>query len=190
MIGALQGEIFHKNNNSLILMVNGIGYKVFVPGNLLEKSKIHDQQLLYIHTHVREDMLNLFGFKEVGELDLFELLISVSGIGPKTAMLVIDRGVSSVKQAISNADVSFFSSIPRLGKKNSQKIIIELKNKLGSLLELDLSNDQNGETQDIISALKQIGFTQKEIIEAIKKLPENDYSLSQKIKETLKILGK
>lgn len=190
MIGALSGEVIHKKANSLILMVNGVGYKIFVPQNLLHQIKVTNKGLFYIYTHVREDALNLFGFKEEDELELFEFLLSVPGIGPKTAMLVIDRGAENIKQAISKADVTFFTSIPRLGRKNSQKIIIELKNKLGSLVDLDLQGSSSGETNEVIGGLKQIGFTQKEIAEVLKKLPAHAITVEQKIREALKLLGK
>lgn len=189
MIGALSGKVILKRHNSIILMVNGVGYLVYVSQSTLDKLTPKKEILLYIYTHVREDTLNLFGFTQVSELEMFEFLISVSGIGPKTAMLVIDRGVENIKHAIIKADVAFFTSIPRLGKKNSQKLIIELKSKLGSLIDLDLKEDLSGETQEVIVALKQIGFTQKEVLEAVKKLPGN-LTLEQKIRESLKILGK
>jgi holliday junction DNA helicase RuvA len=190
MIGALEGEVLFKKTNSFVLMVNGVGYKIFVTQNILDKIQIKKKELFYIYTHVREDILNLYGFKKADELDIFELLISVSGIGPKTAILVIDRGVDNIKQAISTADVSFFTTIPRLGKKNSQKIIIELKNKLDNLVDLDLRTDIGSETNEIISALKQMGFTQSEIIESLKKIPKKALTVEQKIRETLKLLGK
>ena len=188
MIGALTGKIFYKKNNAIVLMVNGTGYLVFIPQNLLARLKQNELITLFIHTHVREDALNLYGFTKSQELGMFELLLSVSGIGPKTAMLVIDRGVEQIGRAIISADISFFTSIPRLGKKNSQKIIIELKNKLGSTTDLNLLNE-GGETQELIGALRQFGFTRNEILETIKKQPENVKTLEEKVRQSLKILG-
>ena len=188
MIGALVGTVFRARRNPLILMVGGVGYAVSVPGQLLQKTKPDDKLTLYTQTYAREDALALFGFASEEELELFELLQTVPGIGPRTALLVIDRGSAAIKHAVTSGDVDFFTTVPRLGRKNAQKIIIELKSKLGSLGELDLS-DNVGETKEIIDALTDMGFKRKEIIEVVKKLNPED-TLAVKVKTALKMLGK
>src|SRR3989339_1436249 len=127
MIGALRGKIFSKSQNSVILFAGDVGYTVFVTNRFLEKTKTDTDAFLFIHTHIRDDVFDLFGFPTTQELHLFKLLLTVSGIGPKTALAIIDRGVLAVTQAVQQSDVDFFTTIPRLGKKNAQKIIIELK---------------------------------------------------------------
>lgn len=189
MIGALAGVVLYKKGEAIVLLTGGVGYLVYVPKNILEKLHQDDKIQLYIHTHVREDSLSLFGFKNREELKLFELLISVSGIGPKTALLVVDQGVSQVERAVASADVDFFSSIPRLGRKNSQKIIIELKSKLGVFSNLNLKSLDENETQDLFEVLTGFGFTRAEIIKAYKQIPENAKTVEDKIREALKILG-
>ncbi len=190
MIGVLQGVVHSKKLDGIVLMVSGVGYLVFTPLNYLSKIKVNDKIFLNIHTHVREDQLNLYGFSSVTELELFELLLNISGIGPKSALSIVNRGVDGVSRAVIQADVTFFTSIPRLGTKNAQKIIIELKTKLGSIRELELTGTDTGETQDVIDALVSVGFTKVEALTAIKNLPESAVTVEDKIKSSLKMLGK
>jgi len=189
MIGFLSGKVHLKLLDSIILLVNGIGYRILVPSSTYASILPQSPLELHIHSHIREDCFDLYGFKTSEELSLFNLLLSVSGIGPKTALLVIDRGVEKTKTAIIKADVDFFTLIPRLGRKNSQKIIIELKNKLGSLIELDLAAE-SGETQDAAEALKSMGYTKQEALSALKNMPESEETLEQKIRYALKNIGR
>ncbi len=189
MIGFLSGQVKTKFINSLILLVSGVGYEVLVPVSTFNQIKVNDQLELFIYTHVREDILALYGFRTSEELVLFKMLLDVSGIGPKTALLVIDKGVKEVKEAIFKADVDFFSLIPRLGRKNSQKIIIELKNKLGSLTDLNLANESQ-ETKEAMEALQNMGYSRQEIIKVLKSAPANISTLEDKIRYGLKNIGK
>src|SRR3989344_3221599 len=122
MIGALEGSIIHKKNNSFIVMVAGVGYVVSVTAKLFEKIHLTDTVRLYVYTHVREDSLDLFGFETTAELSVFELLLSVSGVGPKTALGILDRGANELLQAVTESNVDFFKGIARVGTKNAQKI--------------------------------------------------------------------
>lgn len=188
MIGALRGEIFSSLGNQLILMVHDVGYRVFVVQKLSSISTKEKALTLYIHTHVRDDALDLYGFETHEELTLFELLITVSGIGPRTALAIIDRGVVAVQKAVTSADVTFFTTIPRLGTKNAQKIIIELKNKLGSITDLDLTGTGTGDTKDILDALTSMGFERTEALEAMKRVDPNISRVEDKIRQALKFL--
>lgn len=188
MIGFLSGKIHIKLIDSIILLVNGVGYRVFVPPNVYASLVLSTPTDLFIHSHIREDAFDLYGFKSIEELTLFNLLLTISGIGPKTAMLVIDKGVEKVQNAIMKADVDFFTSIPRLGRKNSQKIIIELKNKLGSINELNLLGESS-EMIEATEALQSMGYTKQEAISALRSCPETEESLEQKIKYALRNIG-
>lgn len=189
MIGAVHGTVQVKQGECLLVMTPGVGYLVHVPARTLTNLTLGDKAFFHTYTHVREDQLQLYGFSTPEELTLFELLISVSGVGPKTALLVIDRGVEQVRTAVAKADVGFFTGIPRLGNKNAQKIIIELKTKLGSVVELDLSSDNIGETQELVEVLLSMGFSKVEAITAIKNMPVDAATLEQKINAALKMLG-
>lgn len=188
MIAQLTGRVARVLYNPLILDVHGVGYAVHVPPRLLTQTTVGKEMTIHTHTYVREDALTLFGFATEEELTLFELLLTVSGIGPKTALAVLDRGSEAIRRAIVTADVEFFMAVPRLGKKNAQKIIIELKTKLGSPTDLDL-NQESSDIKQIIDALISMGFDRKEAREAVKQLPA-DGTLEQKVKYALKMMGK
>jgi Holliday junction DNA helicase RuvA len=190
MIGQLTGIIRPLTSSSVIVAVGGVGYKVAVPPGLMARVKPGASVTLHIHTHVREDALDLYGFEKLDELSLFELLLSVAGIGPKTALIVTDRGVAAVVAAVTGGDVEFFTTIPRLGRKNAQKIIIELKNKLGSTKDLDLSQAAEGETKHLIDALASMGFDRREIVSAIKLIEPTHATIEQKIRRALQLMGK
>ncbi len=189
MIGFLTGLVHSKNNDSIILLTHGVGYLVFIPVSELSKLVINQSLEVYIYTHVREENLDLFGFKTSEELVLFKILLNVSGIGAKTALNIIDRGVKPVKSAVANADVDFFQTIPRLGKKNSQRIIIELKNKIGGIVELDLSGE-NSDSRQIIEAIGAMGYSKAEVTQALKDMPDELLKIEDKIRFVLKTLGK
>ncbi len=189
MIGRLTGIIDDNTKNPLIIDVHGVGYNVQVPAKYLIAIKIGTPHTLYIHTHVREDALDLYGFPEKNELALFTMLLSVSGIGPRTALGIVDRGVTAVEQAVRKSDVEFFTAIPRLGTKNAQKIIIELKSKLGASKALNLSEDSS-EAKEVIDALLAMGFDKHEIKKALEKLDPAIVSVEQKIRHTLKQLAR
>lgn len=189
MIGALRGIVHTPITNPLLLMVAGVGYRVAVADHICRDIRGEESLFLYIHTHVREDTLDLYGFTTPEELAIFNLLLSVSGIGPKTSLTIIDRGTDAIRRAIATADVAFFTSISRLGKKNAQKIIIELKTKLGSLEDLDLSGEV-GETREILEALESMGFAKKEAYVALKQLKASDLPVEERLRQALKLLSK
>ncbi len=190
MISKLTGVAEHTGQNPIIVDVGGVGYSVHIPSRLLSTLASGTTCQLFIKSHIREDAFDLYGFRTKNELDLFEKLCTVSGIGPRTALLVVDRGVTAVHTAIIHADTDFFTSIPRLGKKNAQKIIIELKSKLGSITDLDLTDTSATETRDILAALVSMGFAKPEAIEAIRSLDSKAGTLEQKVRAALKILAK
>jgi len=190
MIGHLNGEVFYKDNNSIILDVKGVGYKVLGSRDVLAKANIGSPLELFIYTHVREDNISLFGFLEAADLKLFENLIGVSGIGPKTAMNIFSQGNrSQIISAIISADTTFFKAVPRLGQKNAQKIIIELKNKFGGN-ELDLNREDLSGNEEVVGVLKDFGFISKEIYSAIKAVKKDGQEITETIKLALKYLGK
>jgi holliday junction DNA helicase RuvA len=191
MIGYLRGEVFLKESNFIILDVKGVGYKVLGSRDVLGKAIKGSLLELFIYTHVREDNISLFGFLESLDLKLFENLIGVSGIGPKTAMNIFSIGNrGQIISAIATADTSFFKSVPRLGQKNAQKIIIELKNKFGGIGELDLNGEDMSGNEDVMTALKGFGFTTKEIHDAIRNVKKEGQKITETVKLALKYLGR
>ena len=191
MIGLLKGKTEFIDGPYAIVDVGGVGYRVLVTNDILSKIEIGKEIKLFTYTYVRDDTLDLFGFSSIDDLKLFEQLISVSGVGPKTAVSIFSIGSrSTIIEAVVKGDVSFFIAVPRLGKKNAQKIIIELKSKMGSLEELDLSEEADMETKEVLSVLKSFGFSSKEAQDAIKNIDKKAERVEEKVRLALKYLGK
>ena len=188
MIGFLQGtpKII---GTQLIVMVQGVGYEVSVSSHILASALQDNIIELYIYTHVKEDALELFGFSSPEEKHLFTLLLDVSGVGPRTALAISDQGPESIIMAVQQADISFFTKIPRVGKKMAQKIIIDLKGKLGSLKELQLGPTSTKE-QEIISALTGLGFDENHVLEELRAGDYSELALESVIKRLIQKLGK
>ena len=188
MIGLLNGTVAYREEQHILVDVNGVGYKVLVPVTV--SAAIGQPVKLFTHTHVREDVLELYGFIQPQDLKLFEYLISVSGVGCKTALGVFSVGSrQEIINAIAINDVGFFTSVPRLGKKNAQKIIIELKNKLADGGDFDFASDGQGQ-DEVLAALKAFGFSTSEARNALKGLSGQGETVEEKIRLALKYLGK
>lgn len=168
----------------------GVGYEIIPSAGLLNlASEIGQELAVFIHTHVREDQLTLFGFGNEKEKDIFILLLEVSGVGPKTALAVLSAGGSDkVKDSITTADVAWFSGISGVGKKTAQRIIVDLKGKIGGR-ELDLSDEGIKAKDELTAALKSMGFSAKEISSHIQNIDFNA-PFSEQIRMALKNLGK
>ena len=191
MIGFLKGSVEHLDRPFVLLDVNGAGYKVLVSEPTFSKLSKQDKVKLFTYTHVRDDALELFGFLEIEDLKLFESLITVSGVGPKTALNIFSFGErKDIIEAIVKGDSTFFTSVPRLGTKNAQKIIIELKNRMGGGFDLDLSGKDLLENAQALEALKNFGFSQSEVQKALREIKTQNISLDEKIKLALKNLGR
>lgn len=192
MIGTLKGIIEYREDPFIIVDVYGVGYRVVVPNSVSSTiNRLGESIKLYTYLHVREDLLELYGFTDPSDLKVFSLLISVSGVGCRTALGIFSVGSrQEIIQAISNGDVSFFTSVPRLGKKNGQKIIIELKSKLGAKGDIDLSGDGEIGQTELVNALQAFGFSTKEAQAAIRGLSGEGETLEEKVRLALKRLGK
>jgi Holliday junction DNA helicase RuvA len=171
------------------VLVNGVGYGI----RLTQKSMAEVLQLseaeFFIYTHVKEDALELFGFVTREDRELFLLLISVSGVGPKTALSILNCGGTQIIQAVQQADVKFFASVPRVGKKVAQKIIIDLRTKLGALKELHLA-PMSVQYQEVVVALQSLGFDETVIIPILEKIDIESLPIETTITLAMKELGK
>lgn len=191
MIGQLTGQIIHTGERFVLVNVGGIGYKVYTtPENIAYLAGQDNSICLWTHLVVKEDALDLYGFSSQQELDFFELLITVSGIGPKSALSILSiAGSETLRQAITFGQVEYLTKIGGIGKKSAEKIVLELKDKLGSLnateqgVELTLHSD-------VLAALETMGYSSKEAVAAIKKIPQGVSDTGEKIKLALKQLGK
>lgn len=195
MISQLTGEIIQKNLNSIIIQVNGIGYKVYVSNNTLEKfSKVSPSKSVTVLTFlsVKENALDLYGFKDSEEKEIFELLLTISGIGPKSAIVILSSADPNIiKESVLNEDPEYLSKISGLGKKKSEKIILGLKDKIG----MDEMREKGlvAEGAVIIEALISLGYSEREArnsLKNLKKRGEFDINNHQEIiKEALKDLN-
>ncbi len=184
MIGFLSGVVKDIIGSKIILDVNGVGYLILLPQNI--RATISQPLDLYIHTHVREDAINLFGFLTNKDLKLFETLIEVSGIGPKIAVSILSAyQPEAIINAITQGDLALFTSISGIGKKVAQRLIVELRSKFTSDNSLDLTNIEAN--NELSLALSGLGYKPTEVGQIYSKIDKTQ-SLQNQIKQALAIL--
>lgn len=187
MISHLSGTILHKNESNITLDVNGVGYKIFVTGTTLESLKGISAEL-WTHLAVRENAQDLYGFPTREELEFFELLISISGIGPKTALGILNVAtLETLKQAVLHGNTAHLIKVGGIGKKNAEKIVLELSGKLGDFEGKD--GGELREEEDVLEALTSLGYSQREARDAIQSVAKDTTGTSEKVKQALKILS-
>jgi Holliday junction DNA helicase RuvA len=183
MISYLKGKVLEKTTNFLIVENQGIGYKVFVTPEALE-SKVGEEVSFYTYFKVSDDGQALFGLPNFETLQFFEMLITVSGVGPKVALAILSAArVDAVKQAIASQDAGIFTRISGVGTKTAEKIIVELKGKVVS------DKGQGTGSSEVFDALLALGYNQREVREVINKL-DLSVSTGEQIKQALKLLSK
>lgn len=185
MISYLEGKVLPGENGIILLTNGGVGYRVYLGVACQASLKSGEVASFYIHSYIREDRFELYGFLSAADLKLCELLLTVSGCGPRMAQAMVDAGAKRVITAVQNADVGFFTSIPRVGKTLAQKIIIDLKKKLGGLKDLDLS-PKSSHYQDVVAGLQVLGFADAEIETALGEIEVESLSLEEAIKQGIK----
>lgn len=193
MIASLKGVIDAISKDSMIVNVNGIGFKLSVPTSVLSELGVVGREIkLYTHMHVREDDLSLYGFGSLDELRLFETLISVSGLGPKTAMGMLSAmSADQLAMAIASGSVEMLTTIPGIGKKTADRLILELKDKVGGVMISTPAGRATQENADVVTALVSLGYTAQETARAVNALPTGQkLKLEEKIKLALQYLGK
>lgn len=196
MIGYITGKIISKKPTQSLIDVNGLGYLVNTSINTFDKiCDVGEQISLYTFLSVKEDSLTLYGFYTISEKELFEILISINGVGPKLAQGILS-GISSAefKDAISNSNVSRLVAIPGVGKKTAERMLIELRDKIDKVSESDskLSSETFTIKDDAVAALIGLGYNQKTADKIIRSLLEENPTLTIEdlIKESLKNLNK
>ena len=189
MIITLNGKIDYKGLGFIILEVGGIGYKIFVNTETLTKIKENKNYKLYIHQYIRENSQDLYGFLNLEELELFELLLSVSGIGPKASQAILSRAKpNQIKSAIIEGDLELFTTVSGVGRKMATRIILELKGKI-SIEDLSILTS-GGDFGEILEALKNLGYRAQEARKILAKMPKNLKNSEEKIKWALQQLSK
>lgn len=191
MIAQLEGTIIHADTRSIVMDVHGVGYKVWIASEGLQKmaKKSAEKVRIWTYLSVRETALDLYGFSNAEELETFELLITISGIGPKTAAGILNVvSISTIRSAIASNDPSYLTKVSGIGKKNAEKIVRELSDKIG-VLESDAPTESMRHESDVLEALKSLGYAEREAREALKKIPADAGSAGERVKKALKILS-
>lgn len=187
MIATLEGILEYRGNDSIIINVGGIGFRVYVPGSTLSQlGAVKDKAFLYTHLHVREDNVSLYGFASSEELGLFKTLISVSGVGPKLALALFSAlNPKQVVMAITSGDIDLLSQTPGIGKKMASRLVVELRGKLEKEWK-EVALPLAPECADVIAALTGLGYSLTEATKAVSKLQDSEeLSLEEKIKVAL-----
>ncbi len=191
MIAHLRGKLVEKNPTDLIIECNGVGYEVKISLNTF--SSLKDDEAVFIYTQfiVREDAQILYGFSSKEERQIFNQLISVSGIGPNTAMIMLSSlAPEEIIGAIQSEDVKTIQSIKGIGLKTAQRVIVDLKDKMGKIeiSSENIFNKNNTNRFDAFTALSSLGFDKKAIDKALDKIIPGEETVEELIKSALKIL--
>lgn len=191
MIGFLRGKIDTANLGSVYLDVNGVGYKVNVSPQIKIPEPLVGRTIkFYIHENIREDAHDLYGFIDYYELEIFQKLLTVNGVGPKAAMAIMSSSNSDkIVEAIESDDLTFFISIPGIGKKAAAKIILDLKSKI-SLSQSAGILGKSSESNNIIDALVSLGYQKAEVQKLLHKMPANVKTEQDQVRWCLKHFGK
>ncbi len=200
MIGQLRGLLVVRKPNQVLLDVQGVGYEVHIPlTSFYELPAEGNEVLLRIHTHVREDALLLFGFVSQKEKDLFLKLISISGIGPKLAISILSGGrVDELALAVANGNIARLTTIPGVGRKTAERVILELKGQMAPFLAPGESESKQAGPardrleEDILSALVNLGYPKsgaEKALAAVKSGPECERTFEELLRRTLRQLA-
>ncbi|ABL00275.1 Holliday junction branch migration protein RuvA [Pelobacter propionicus] len=196
MIALLTGQIAQKSPDHIILDVNGVGYRVQIPFSTYYDLPEEGTVSLHIHTSVREDAIQLYGFRTSLEKSFFQLLLSVSGVGPRLARDILSNiQPAQLAQALGQGDIRMLSAVPGIGKKTAERLVLELKEKVG---KLDLSSvvvpeprqmPEDDLLEDVVSALLNLGYKEPQVRKVLAGLnPGSDASLEGVLKQALKSL--
>jgi Holliday junction DNA helicase RuvA len=191
MIGELHGQIINQNEKTVTLLVGGVGYLVYASAGTLSQLAVAGEQPVRLLTHlvVREEALDLYGFLESAERDLFRLLIGVSGIGPRSAISILSLAPTNLLvQAIRAGKTEHLTRVSGIGAKNAQKIILELKDKLGAITDETSEAFLSGEA-DALAALQSLGYNLREAREALQRVPDEITGVDARIKAALQQLS-
>ena len=193
MIASITGLIKTKKENWILVEANGLGYKVFVTDRVSDSLRVGDQTFLYTHYHVKEDSQALYGFVSLEEQEFFELLLTISGIGPKIALGVLNATtINDLRAAIIEDDPDILTKISGIGGKTAKRIVLELKNKIviGDIRPVGTKSLDVGANLDVYEALIRLGYNSVEARAALKMVPENIKNPDEKLKIALKNLGR
>jgi len=191
MIYSISGKLMNKANNFAVVETGGIGLRIFTSaGTLKALPAIGSSIKLFCHLHVREDALDLFGFVSPDELDFFEMLISVSGVGPKSALSILDVAkLDELSAAIKEGRPDLLTRASGIGRKTAERVIVELRAKVQSVRSGLVVEKMEGDA-DIVEALTGLGYRREEARSALAKVDQKIHGMEERLKSALAILGK
>jgi Holliday junction DNA helicase RuvA len=192
MIASLRGTLESLGGDHAIIDVNGIGFQVFMPTSTLSTlGSTGTEVYLYTHLILREDAVILYGFSSTEELELFKTLIGVSGLGPRLALAVLSSmSVEQVSMAIATSSIDLLMTVPGIGKKMAERLVLELKDKISTILIATPAAQIVQENTDVLAALTSLGYSVSEASRAVATLPpSSDLSLEEKVRLALQYLG-
>jgi Holliday junction DNA helicase RuvA len=183
MIGFVSGKVLIKKESFVILEKSGIGFKIFLSENSLKKVKEGEKVDIFCHFCIRNEKPELYGFLTFSQLEVFEVLEKISGIGPKAALIIASLGgLDSLKRAVEKGDQKYFQGVKGIGRKKIQKIILELTGKIKEI-------QKNKERDPALDTLISLGFSKEEAKSALLEVPSEIEKLQERVKFALKILG-
>lgn len=186
MFGHIIGEIFDIKPTRVIVKTAGIGFNINTTPSITENLRLGAESAFWTHTAVRENSIEIYGFQTEEELKIFELLMTVSGVGPKSALTIIGvAGIRAIEAAVSTGDTSHLTTISGVGKKTADKIVLELSGKI-----VRSEKDFKDNNSDVFEALKSLGYKEKQIQDVLRGMPEKLEGMNEKIKYALVNLGK
>lgn len=190
MIYSLEGIIEYKKDKFAVINVNGVGYKIFMSSDILSKMpELGEKAKIFTYQYVREGALDLYGFLNSFDLVFFEMLIAISGVGPKMAISILSIAPTNLlASAIVKGDLTFFTKVSGVGRKTAEKIILELKDKVHKL-GIDMEEFETGDNE-VLDALESLGYSAREAQNALRQLPKDVKGIENRIKEALKMLGR
>jgi Holliday junction DNA helicase RuvA len=198
MIALLTGQIAYKSLDHVILDVGGVGYRLLVPLSTFYALPDSGSTQLHVHTHVREDAIQLFGFGSSDEKEIFSILISISGVGPKLAINILSHiPVGELAAALANSDIARLTALPGIGKKTAARLTLELKDKVAQFIIVGGGENNGLPTpgtdllDDLLSALINLGYKENAARKALESMEiAPDATLETSLKAALKLLGK
>lgn len=193
MIAYLKGKVILKTEKYIILNVEQIGYQVQLTEKNLNQISEEQEVELYTHLYIREDAQELYGFLSLPELEMFKNLISISGVGPKSALSTLaSASVTDIASAVLSEDPTLLKKVSGIGQKTAERIVLELKSKIESISAKGNLEQIQAAPRDweIVEALGNLGYKNREILDALKMIPKDSENLSERLKQVLKILGR
>jgi Holliday junction DNA helicase RuvA len=194
MIAFLKGRVIAKRKNYFVIETAGVGYQVFVGPTIYAEFATTAQVEFYLHDHIKEDARDLYGFKSLDELEMFELLLSISGVGPKSALgIMAIADVEELKASIASGDAAILTKVSGVGKKTAERIVLELREKIATINFSFAGSSASGQAtvaSDEIDALMALGYSLQQAREALKQVNPAVTKSGERIREALKSLSR